>query len=720
MAATVRAASSGTRSARFVGRSDSRPNFNVVFRAPGLETHLGPAVQYWVVGGRTSGLIGRLDLAGIWWAGFPSIDAAYGTAHASELIDGLIGAPSEHKVLATDPWTARMMVSDSFSSGRVFLVGECAHVNPPWGGHGFNTSVGDAVNIAWKIAAVEHGWAPAELLASYSDERRGVVEQTVASAASNMPALAGDLSVDAAAIQRAKRPEFYSLGLVLGYSYAGSRVIQPSARPDPAADTTTYTPAADPGARLPHAWLPDGSSLYDHLGRGFTLLGPVHDRPVAVAGLADHARSLGIPLALCEPPEGYPWHDEFLLVRPDQHIAWRAADPAGIDLGVVTGRASTSIAERGAFMASQEQASSGVGGGGKIALANARVFDGQLLDYNSVVVIEDGLISTGSGGAQIVDCGGAVLLPGLIDAHVHLDGPGRLSVLASYGVTTVLDMASVPEETAKLRGIGGQTDFRTAGIPAIAPGSLHSHFPGVGQRGLINGPDEAEQFVAERVAEGSDYIKIVIGSPFADHDQATVDALVAAAHANGKLVVAHASSVAAVDKALAAGADILTHAPLDQPLDPLAAAEVSDEGRVVVPTLTMMESIVANVAPPGADYANARASVGLLHEAGVPILAGTDANDSPGTPSRVPYGESLHRELELLAEAGLSPLEIILAATALPARYFGLDDRGTIEPGKRADLILIEEDPLADIRATRSILRVWCGGIEHEPAQMRK
>ena len=175
-----------------------------------------------------------------------------------------------------------------------------------------------------------------------------------------------------------------------------------------------------------------------------------------------------------------------------------------------------------------------------------------------------------------------------------------------------------------------------------------------------------------------------------------------------------------MDKALAAGADILTHAPLDQPLDPLAAAEVSDEGRVVVPTLTMMESIVANVAPPGADYANARASVGLLHEAGVPILAGTDANDSPGTPSRVPYGESLHRELELLAEAGLSPLEIILAATALPARYFGLDDRGTIEPGKRADLILIEEDPLADIRATRSILRVWCGGIEHEPAQMRK
>jgi len=112
--------------------------------------------------------------------------------------------------------------------------------------------------------------------------------------------------------------------------------------------------------------------------------------------------------------------------------------------------------------------------------------------------------------------------------------------------------------------------------------------------------------------------------------------------------------------------------------------------------------------------------VRLLHEAGVPILAGTDANDAPGTPSRVPHGESLHRELELLADAGLSPLEVLLAATARTARYFGLTDRGTIEPGKRADLILVEEDPLADIRATRSLLRIWCGGVEHAPAKTRR
>jgi 2-polyprenyl-6-methoxyphenol hydroxylase-like FAD-dependent oxidoreductase len=335
--------------ARFAGRADSRPNFNIVFRAPGLDTHLGPSVQYWVVGGAITGLLGRLDLAGIWWAGFPGIEAVYGTAHASELINGLIGAPAEHEVLATDPWTARMLVADRFSAGRVFLVGESAHVNPPWGGHGFNTSVGDAVNIGWKIAAVERGWAPPELLASYEPERRGVVEQTVASAEANMRALAGDLRPDAAAIQRAKRPEFYSLGLVLGYSYAGSPVIQPSAAPAPAADTTSYVPAAEPGARLPHAWRPDGSSLYDDLGPGCTLLGPLRDCAAGVTGLAERARLLRIPLALREPPADYPWHGEFLLIRPDQHIAWRAADPAGIDLGIVTGRASASMRGTGSI-----------------------------------------------------------------------------------------------------------------------------------------------------------------------------------------------------------------------------------------------------------------------------------------------------------------------------------------------------------------------------------
>src|ERR1700729_744792 len=221
--------------ARYAGQSDPRPNYNVVFRAPSLDTHLGPAVQYWVLRAAVPGLLGRLDLHGTWWGILPGIDASYGTAHAEELITGLAGGPVELELLASDPWTARMLVADRFAAGRVFLAGESAHVNPPWGGHGFNTSVGDAVNVAWKIAAVEQGWAPASLLASYEPERRGVVEQTVASAAANMRSLARDLPADERAIQAAKRSEFHSLGLVLGYSYAGSPVVQPGAGPGAAA-----------------------------------------------------------------------------------------------------------------------------------------------------------------------------------------------------------------------------------------------------------------------------------------------------------------------------------------------------------------------------------------------------------------------------------------------------------------------------------------------------
>jgi 2-polyprenyl-6-methoxyphenol hydroxylase-like FAD-dependent oxidoreductase len=325
--------------ASYAGYSDPRPNFNVVFRAPSLDTHLGPAVQYWVLGTTAPGLLGRLDLSGTWWAIFPGVEAGYGTAHAAELITGLAGQPVQHEVLASDPWTARMLIADRFADRRVFLAGESAHVNPPWGGHGFNTSVGDAVNIAWKIGAVEHGWAPPELLTTYHSERRRVAEQTIASAAANNQALASDLPGDARTVQRAKRAEFYSLGLVLGYSYAGSPVIQPGGCPaGPAGSVSEYTATTEPGGRLPHHWLPAGSSLYDQLGPGFTLVGPVHGRNSAsLAALVQHARRRGIPLSLVDAPPSYPWPAEFLLVRPDQHIAWRATDPADIDLDLVTG-----------------------------------------------------------------------------------------------------------------------------------------------------------------------------------------------------------------------------------------------------------------------------------------------------------------------------------------------------------------------------------------------
>ncbi len=112
-------------------------------------------------------------------------------------------------------------------------------------------------------------------------------------------------------------------------------------------------------------------------------------------------------------------------------------------------------------------------------------------------------------------------------------------------------------------------------------------------------------------------------------------------------------------------------------------------------------------------FAEASASVGALHAAGIPVPAGTDAAEQPGLPRLVAHGASLHAELELLVEAGLSTVDALRAATVLPARHFGMSDRGVIEAGRRADLILLDGDPLADITATRSIRRIWCAGTEY-------
>ncbi|TNM38522.1 FAD-binding protein [Nocardioides albidus] len=324
--------------ASYVGRSDATSNFNVLLRSADLDTALPPAVQYWVVGAPDSGVIGRLDHAGTWWAILPGVDAERGAAQLTDLLHGLVGRPFGFEVIATDSWTARMLIADSFGAGCAFLVGDSAHLNPPWGGHGYNTAIGDAVNIAWKIAAVLQGWAGPEILHSYEVERRPVVEQTVALAETNMAKLPGRLDADAEQIIAAKSAEFFSLGLVLGYSYAGSPIVQSvpggaTTGGDP--DSAEYRPSTTPGARLPHHWLADGSSLYDHLGPGLTLLVP--DDRSSVDEFRSRCRDRGAPLRVTRLPADYPWAGEFLLVRPDQHIAWRTDDPASIDLDHLLG-----------------------------------------------------------------------------------------------------------------------------------------------------------------------------------------------------------------------------------------------------------------------------------------------------------------------------------------------------------------------------------------------
>jgi imidazolonepropionase-like amidohydrolase len=359
------------------------------------------------------------------------------------------------------------------------------------------------------------------------------------------------------------------------------------------------------------------------------------------------------------------------------------------------------------------------------AITYVRVFDGGSPSELATVVIDAGLISARTHvahGDKVVDGRGHTLLPGLIDTHVHLLGEGDLQRAIGWGVTTMLDMGTPAMAlTDSLRNRPGLPDIRSSGPSASAPGGVQitrMHFP---PESAVRGPNDAARFVADRVAEGADYIKIIVEDPTQAGPPAlntnTVAALVIAAHTAGLMTIAHASRLGALRIAQNAGVDVVTHAPLDGDVEESVTAVLASRGTKAVPTLTMMRGVAAaagrRTLPTRGDtldYAHAAFAVTRWREAGITVIAGTDSNMAPGSPTQVPHGESMHDELHLLVDAGMSPAEALRAATGLAADAFRLGDRGGIRPGLRADLLLVEGDPLEDIAATRNVAGVWAAG----------
>lgn len=351
----------------------------------------------------------------------------------------------------------------------------------------------------------------------------------------------------------------------------------------------------------------------------------------------------------------------------------------------------------------------------KIAIDNVRVFDGSRLLSPATVVIDGDVIGTDPTGAtQQIDGNGSVLLAGLIDSHVHPANITHLQDLSSFGVTTAFSMACFsPQMCQSLQNHTGLVDIHTSSAPAAAPGSAHGNIIlMIDPSGslLVYNATQATKWVDTQVAWNPDYIKLIAESP--GLDQNTLNALVTESHRLGKNAVCHAAAFDAYSQAMTAGVDQIHHVPLDRPITSGIAADVHRKQQISTPTLTMMQAISNNY--PSFNYSASRESVRLLHCAGVPILAGTDANLQPGIIANVPFGSSTHLELELLVEAGLSTVDALQAATSRAAKYWGLDDRGVIAPGKRADLLLIDGDPVADIKATRNIRKVWLAGVEYE------
>ncbi|WP_210603596.1 FAD-dependent monooxygenase [Brevibacterium oceani] len=303
---------------RYAGASGGRPNVNITFRSRELADKIRhpPSLQYWVLDPSCPGVVGPLDLDGTWWAISTGTESVSDDVEARRIIQGLVGSDIDIEIVATDPWQARMLIAQEYRRGRLFVVGDAAHQNPPWGGHGFNTGVGDAVNIGWKLAAVINGWAPEHLLDSYAAERKPVAAQTIALAQSNMKALSNDLSDGlledsstamanhAARIRELKSPEFYADGLVFGYGYGDSAAKQTPTLAE-------YRPIATAGNRMPHRRR-QGRALFDVLGREFTVIGPASH----ASALVQDARRRCIPLSHMAAA------GDLILVRPDQHIAW--------------------------------------------------------------------------------------------------------------------------------------------------------------------------------------------------------------------------------------------------------------------------------------------------------------------------------------------------------------------------------------------------------------
>lgn len=288
-----------------------------------------------------------------------------------ELIVRAMGKPFEFEIESVMPWTRRELVADSYGTDRVFLAGDACHLMSPTGGFGMNTGIADAVDIAWKLEAAVKGWSGPNLLKSYGIERKPVAERAVKEASGNLgrmlaarktapPEIAFKPGPEGAAARKQygdwyteiMRREWYSIGIHLGFDYYHSPVICPDGSPAPPDEVSHYKQTGRPGHRAPHVWLQDGKSILDLFGRGYVLLcfGAADGE-----GFAKAASRRRVPLEIVEvngeKAARSLYGANYVLVRPDGHVAWRGdtlPEDAGRVIEVVRGaatNAATSVAK---------------------------------------------------------------------------------------------------------------------------------------------------------------------------------------------------------------------------------------------------------------------------------------------------------------------------------------------------------------------------------------
>jgi 2-polyprenyl-6-methoxyphenol hydroxylase-like FAD-dependent oxidoreductase len=271
-------------------------------------------------------------------------------ADAKAMFQKALAAPLDIEIIARSSWTAGYtLVAEKFQRGRIFLGGDAVHLFTPAGGLGYNTAVEDAINLAWKLAAVLSGWGGPALLDSYEIERQAIARRNTTHArgfADSLglfvppPELEDETPAGVAArkltgdhFNHHARFEFNIPGITFGGRYDGSPIIVSDGTAPPPDTVNTYQPSACPGGRAPHLWLDDGRSIYDALGFEFTLLAlgrtPADTTPFRVA-----AEALKIPLTIVSIASDEArdlYGADLVLIRPDQIVAWRDNTAANAD-----------------------------------------------------------------------------------------------------------------------------------------------------------------------------------------------------------------------------------------------------------------------------------------------------------------------------------------------------------------------------------------------------
>lgn len=318
----------------------------VYIRAPELY-RLIPAAhswQYWAVNRQRRAFMCAIDGHGLFVFHTQLPRGQTGTMeYAVESLALATGCEFAHEIIGIAEWTAGFtLVAERFGSDRMFLAGDAAHLFTPTGGQGYNTSVDDAANLGWKLAALLQGWGGKHLLESYEQERKPVAERNTRFARAmadsigriQIPENIEDSSSGGAAartefgerlLDHCKR-EFDSPGIHFGISYADSPIIAGDGTRPPDKDWHHYTPNAVPGARAPHIWIADGVSIFDRFGRDFTLLRLGGGCGIDVTTLTGAAARRGMPLAQLDVVDEAArnlYAADLVLIRPDHHVAWR-------------------------------------------------------------------------------------------------------------------------------------------------------------------------------------------------------------------------------------------------------------------------------------------------------------------------------------------------------------------------------------------------------------